>query len=238
MSPRESPVPLHASPVYPGESPRDARLVRGKHWCSSRDIDRRDGVGGGANVVPENRSPASETPGMSRPFREESLLRTTKFRVVRKAYLDEPEELSRYVIRHHGAVGILPMLADGRIVMIRNYRAAVDEWLLEIPAGTMTPGEAPAQTAHRELEEETGYTAGRMVKLVEFLPSPGISDERMTLYWAGDLVPGQARPEADERLEVAILSRDEALTALASGTVRDAKTIIALLWLETGRVPG
>lgn len=172
---------------------------------------------------------------MSRPFHEESLLRTTKFEVLRKTYPDEPQGLSRYVIRHHGAVGILPILPDGRIVMIRNYRVTVNEWLLEIPAGTMVPGESPERTAHRELEEETGYTAGRMVRLTEFLPSPGISDERMTLYLAGDLVPGRARPEADEKLEVAILTQDEALAALASGAVRDAKTMIALLWLETGR---
>ncbi|NMC20456.1 MAG: NUDIX hydrolase, partial [Thermogutta sp.] len=152
---------------------------------------------------------------------------------MRKSYVDEPEGLSRYVIRHHGAVGILPVLADGRIVMIRNYRAAVDEWLLEIPAGTMAPGESPDRTAHRELEEETGYTAGRMLKLAEFFPSPGISDERMTLYLAGDLVPGQARPEADEEIEVAVLTQAEALAALAAGTVRDAKTMIALLWLES-----
>ncbi len=173
---------------------------------------------------------------MSRPLHEESLLRTTKFEVLRKTYPDEPQGLSRFVIRHHGAVGILPILPDGRIVMIRNYRFTVDEWLLEIPAGTMVPGESPDRTAHRELEEETGYTAGRMVRLTEFLPSPGISDERMTLYLARDLVPGRASPEADEKLEVAILAKDEALAALASGAVRDAKTMIALLWLETGRV--
>ncbi len=173
---------------------------------------------------------------MSRPLHEESLLRTTKFEVLRKTYPDEPQGLSRFVIRHHGAVGILPILPDGRIVMIRNYRFTVDEWLLEIPAGTMVPGESPDRTAHRELEEETGYTAGRMVRLTEFLPSPGISDERMTLYLARDLVPGRASPEADEKLEVAILAKDEALAALTSGAVRDAKTMIALLWLETGRV--
>lgn len=174
---------------------------------------------------------------MTRPFREESLLHTPKFDVVRKTYPGDPEGLSRYVIRHHGAVGILPILKDGRIVMIRNHRAAVDAWLLEIPAGTMVPGEAPEQTARRELEEETGYRAERMVKLAEFFPSPGISDERMTLYLAANLVPGKPRPEADERIEVVLLSQDEALAALASGAVRDAKTMIALLWLETGRVP-
>ncbi len=174
---------------------------------------------------------------MSRLYREEALLRTPKFHVTRKTYLDESGGPSRYVIRHPGAVGILPILPDGRIVMIRNCRPAIEEWLLEIPAGTAAPGESPEQTAFRELEEETGYTAHRLQKLLDFLPSPGVSDERMTLFLARELVPGPARPEADEQIELAPLSQEEAMSALESGTIRDAKTLIALLCLQTGRVP-
>ena len=108
----------------------------------------------------------------------------------------------------------------------------MDATLLEIPAGTLEPPEPPDQAAIRELEEETGYRAGRWTRLLEFYPSPGTLSERTTLYLAEELVPGTMRPEADEELEPLVVTWEQVLSWVLDGTIRDAKTIIAVLWWE------
>ena len=96
----------------------------------------------------------------------------------------------REVVRHPGAVVILPLLDDGRICFVRNYRVAVEQTLIELPAGTLEPDEDPAETALRELAEETGYRAGRIEHLLTFCMSPGILDEQMHLYLAEAVAAG------------------------------------------------
>jgi ADP-ribose pyrophosphatase len=114
----------------------------------------------------------------------------------------------------------------------------VGETLWEVPAGTLEPGEPPDQAAVRELAEETGYTAASWRKLAEFYPSPGVLSERTHLYLATDLTPGTMRPEPGESLEPHRIAWDEAVRWALDGTIRDAKTLAALLLWEHMRVGG
>jgi ADP-ribose pyrophosphatase len=135
----------------------------------------------------------------------------------------------REVVRHPGAVVILPLLDDGRICFVQNYRVAVEQTLIELPAGTLEPGEDAAETARRELAEETGYRAGHIERLLTFCMSPGILDERMHLYLAGDLRPGPMALEAGEDIQPLVRSWEESLEMMRRGEIHDAKTLVALL---------
>jgi ADP-ribose pyrophosphatase len=145
--------------------------------------------------------------------------------------LSTGQVVRRDVVLHPGAVVILPLLADGSVVLLRNRRPATGETLLEVPAGTLEPGEAPEVAAVRELAEETGYSAGRWRKLHEFYPSPGVLSERMFLFVAQDLTPGPMHLDAGEEIEPHVVAWDQALTWALDGTIRDGKTLVAiLLW--------
>jgi ADP-ribose pyrophosphatase len=131
-------------------------------------------------------------------------------------------------VAHPGAVGIVPLMTDGSVVMVRQYRHAVRGVLLEIPAGKLDTGEPPLATAQRELAEEAGLKAGEMIKLSEFYNSPGYSDECFHIYLARDLSEEQGESEPDEFLEVERVSLAGALEMVSSGDIRDAKSIIGL----------
>jgi ADP-ribose pyrophosphatase len=139
----------------------------------------------------------------------------------------------RDVVRHPGAVVILPLLEDGRICFVRNYRVAVDQTLIELPAGTLEPDEDPAETARRELAEETGYRAGHIEHLLTFCMSPGILDERMYLFLARDLTPGAMALEPGEDLEPMLCTWEESLAMSQRGDIRDAKTLVGLLYYHS-----
>ena len=139
----------------------------------------------------------------------------------------------REVVRHPGAVVILPLLDDGRVCFVKNYRVAVKETLIELPAGTLEPNEDPAATAIRELAEETGYRAGHMRHLITFCMSPGILDEQMHLFLAEALQPGPMALEAGEDIQVLECTWEEALAMSRQGEIRDAKTLVALLYYHT-----
>lgn len=139
------------------------------------------------------------------------------------------ETIRRDLILHPGAVVILPVLDRDHVCLLRNFRFVLDETLWEVPAGTLEPGEAVAKAAERELAEETGYTAARWRSLGLYYPSPGVLDERMHLFVAEGLTPGTARPEADEQLEPVTVPWAEALKMCFDGTIRDLKTVTALL---------
>ncbi|MFH1151327.1 MAG: NUDIX hydrolase [Actinomycetota bacterium] len=129
---------------------------------------------------------------------------------------------------HPGAVGMVPLLEDGTVLMLRQYRHAVRGVLLEIPAGKLDRGETPLECAVRELAEEVGRKADRMVELAEFYNSPGYSDERFYLYLATGLSEAHAHAEDDEFLLSAPLHIGDAADLIASGVIRDAKSIIGL----------
>ncbi len=134
----------------------------------------------------------------------------------------------REVVVHRGAVALLPILDDGRICLIKNFRYTIGKTLIEVPAGTIDADEPPEVTAPRELTEETGYTAGRIEKVAEWYVSPGVMNERMFLFVCRDLVAGERELELDEQLETLIVTWDEAFAMIADGRIEDAKTILAL----------
>lgn len=134
----------------------------------------------------------------------------------------------RDVVRHPGAVVLLPILEDGRIIMIENTRPTVRETLLELPAGTREPQESAIETAHRELIEETGYSADKLEPIHEFYSAPGISDELMHLYRATGLTEGTPDREATERIVNRIATPSEIRQWIADGRIRDAKTLVGL----------
>ena len=141
------------------------------------------------------------------------------------------EPIRRDMILHPGAVVILPVIDRDHVCLLRNYRFVIGETLWECPAGTLEPGEPIEDAAVRELAEETGYVAGRWQKLGYFYASPGVLDEKLHTFVALDLTPGPARPEADEQLEPHVVKWSDALKMALDGTIKDAKTVTAiLLW--------
>jgi len=144
--------------------------------------------------------------------------------------------LKRDVVRHPGAVAIVPILPDGRLVLVRNFRVAVSQWVLELCAGKLEAGEDPTAAARRELEEETGHSAETIESMGTFYTSPGFTDERMHLFEARGLSVVPQRLERGERIEVVILSVDETLQRVDSGEIEDGKTLAGLLrWLRRRR---
>lgn len=136
----------------------------------------------------------------------------------------------RETITHPGAVVIVPLLDDHRIIFVRQYRRAVERELLELPAGTLSPGERRETCAKRELEEETGWQAGRLRRLGQFYAAPGFVSEQMTLFLAHRLQRTKAHPEPDELVRPVILSLPSAMAHIRSGAICDAKTIIGVLF--------
>ncbi len=137
----------------------------------------------------------------------------------------------RDVVRHPGAVTVVAVKDDCTMVLVRNRRVAVERWLVEFCAGKLERGEDPHRAAARELEEETGYAAGTLVKLGAFFTSPGFADEIMHVFLATGLRPVPQRLEPGEELEVVEMRPDALATQIAAGRVTDGKTLGAyLLW--------
>ncbi|MBB5057866.1 ADP-ribose pyrophosphatase [Granulicella aggregans] len=164
-----------------------------------------------------------------------------KGRVI-NVYKDTVEEANglifkRDVIRHNGSVVVLAIdesanPKDPIIILERQYRHAVGEFLLELPAGRIEPNEPPLAAAKREMIEETGYRAKSWKLLTKYFASPGFLGESMHIYLARDIRPGEAQPEADEQIEILQMPLSEALKLIASGKIHDGKTLIGLLLLQ------
>ena len=154
---------------------------------------------------------------------------------LRRDEVVEPSGLraTREVITHPGSVVVLPVLPDGRIVMIRQYRHATRQYLWELVAGRKEPEETPKQGAARELLEETGYRAKRYKVFLDVFPSPGFLEERMYLLLAEGLTAGEAQPEEDEKIEVRPFKLKELKQMIKSGRLRDAKSIGGILYYLT-----
>ena len=165
---------------------------------------------------------------------EKILLETSRFNVVERLVDTGPDSpaVAKQVILHPGAVTIVPLLENNRVCLIKNYRVAVNQTLIELPAGTIDPNEPPATTAVRELQEETGYLANQWQELPAFYMSPGILNERMYAYVATDLQPGPPAREAGEQIENLIVDWSEAIDMIDRGEIQDAKTIVALLMCD------
>ena len=151
---------------------------------------------------------------------------------VRRDRVSEPGGVIavRDIVVHPGSVVVLPIFPGGTLLLIRQYRHAARAFLWELVAGRVDAGESPVQAAYRELVEETGYTARRLRKLLEIFPSPGFVSERMWIFSASGLTRGAASPEDDERIIARRFSLAAAEQMIRRGTLRDAKSIAAILF--------
>jgi ADP-ribose pyrophosphatase len=163
---------------------------------------------------------------------------------IRRDEVIEPSGVrtTREVITHPGSVVVLPVLPDGRILMIRQYRHAAHQYLWELVAGRIDAGESPREAAVRELIEETGYRASRFRIFLDVFPTPGFLEERMFILLAEGLTAGEAEPEEDEKIFSRAFSFKQLEEMIRTGKLRDAKSIAGILFylrfLVTGkRVP-
>ncbi len=159
----------------------------------------------------------------------EILLKGRAF-AIRRDRLKTPDgrETKFDIIEHHGSVVILPVDQDNNLLFVRQYRHAAGDDLLELPAGTLEPGEDPAHCAAREIREETGFAAGRMEKIGQFYLAPGYSTEFMLVFLARDLEHDPLEADADEFLSVEKIPLAEAIQMAERGEVPDAKSLAAL----------
>jgi ADP-ribose pyrophosphatase len=141
---------------------------------------------------------------------------------------DDGQEMEMELVSHPGAAAVVPLLDNGRVVLIRQYRYTVDKYIWEIPAGRFNDREDSLSCAAREMEEEVGYRAGKILKLGSILTTPGFSDERIDIFLAKDLVKAERHLDPDEFIDVEDVTLDEALEMIARGEIEDSKTLIAL----------
>jgi ADP-ribose pyrophosphatase len=151
---------------------------------------------------------------------------------IRRDELVEPGGVrtTREMITHSGSVVVLPVLPDGRVLLIRQYRHAARQFLWELVAGRVDEGESPRKAAARELIEETGYRAKRFRIFMDFFPSPGFLEEKMFILLAEGLTEGIAQPEEDEKIENRAYEREELEQMIQKRIIRDGKTIAGLLY--------
>jgi ADP-ribose pyrophosphatase len=154
---------------------------------------------------------------------------------VDRVTLPSGHTLDMEIVRHPGSVVLLPVPEPGRIILIRQYRYAIDRWIWELPAGTLKPGEDPAAAAARECEEEIGLAPGRVTRLRGYYPTPGFCDEEMVYCRCEDLQPpapdSTVRKDEDEDIEPRTFGLAEARALIASGEIVDLKTLAGLALL-------
>lgn len=142
---------------------------------------------------------------------------------------EDGRHYSREVVEHGQVVAMVPIDADGGVLLVRQYRAPAQEVLLEIPAGGVEPGESLEEAVQRELQEETGQQAGRLERLCGFYPSPGFCSEFIHVFLASDLSSGRLPRDEEEAIVVERMPLKAALAKVAAGEIRDGKSIIGLL---------
>ena len=132
-------------------------------------------------------------------------------------------------IHHNGAAAVIPVMNDGRLIMVRQYRQAPERTTLEIPAGGVDKGESKATAALRELEEETGYRSEHIYHLFDMYPAPAYSDELIGIYYATNLIPTQQHFDEDECVELEYYTLDELVEMIVAGKIQDSKTVAGIL---------
>lgn len=205
----------------PEQFPADRRF-RTLHACFYEARCRRSLNDGGMN----------ETPHL---LRSREIYKGRIFTVRVDTIEDDGKERNLDIVQHPGSVAIIPILDDGHVVLVRQYRHATERAMWEIPAGTAETGEEPEAGARRELREETGYTADSIELVCGVYPTPGYCTERVWIYAARGLHAGPQVLEEDEHIELRVVSLDEALAMQASTQIIDMKTVLSLLWLATLR---
>ncbi|ENL6235115.1 NUDIX hydrolase [Staphylococcus pseudintermedius] len=144
-----------------------------------------------------------------------------------KVSLPNNETAYREVVKHNGAVAICALTPDQQVILVKQYRKALEQELLEIPAGKLEPGEDRESAAMRELEEETGYKAKKLTLIGQVYGTPGFSNEKISVYFADNLVEGKVNLDEDEFVEKVLYSLDDVKKAVEARTIEDAKTFIA-----------
>jgi len=153
--------------------------------------------------------------------------------IVDEIEYDSGNKSSRQIAEHPGGAVVLPLLDDGRIIFVHQYRYPLKEYLYELPAGKLEPNESPEVCAKRELEEETGYEAGRLEKLIAIFTSPGFSDEKLHIYLARNLRAGKQKLEEGELgLTLKYIPVKEAFHMVKTNEIVDAKSIVGLFFLS------
>jgi ADP-ribose pyrophosphatase len=185
----------------------------------------------GRNIL-QTKPAGAELPTKRAQILKSEVLYQGKVFSLRRDTVIEPGgvQVERDIIEHPGSVVVLPIFKDGRILLIRQYRHSVGEFLWELVAGRKEPNESPVAAARRELIEETGYTATRLRKMMRIVPTPGFVNEWMWIFAAEGLAQGEAQPEEDEKITPRIFSLKQAEMMIERGALRDAKSICGILY--------
>jgi ADP-ribose pyrophosphatase len=149
-------------------------------------------------------------------------------KVVRRFEKERPQSFFE-MVKHPGSAAIVALTEKGKLLLVNQYREATGEFLLEIPAGKLEPGERPETCAYRELEEETGYRAGSLEELCSMFMTPGYCDEKIHIFAAADLAPSVTSPDEDEILAPVEVELNEAMRMIDDGRIQDAKTVAGIL---------
>lgn len=176
---------------------------------------------------------------MKNQFEEKTISRKPIFKghvievEVQEVELPNGNHSQRELVHHNGAVAIIAFTPENKLVLVRQYRKALEKAIAEIPAGKLEPGEDPLDSAKRELAEETGITANKWSKLISFYTSPGFANELVHIYLAEDLNQGEAYPDDDEFVERLNVTLDEARQMISNEDIHDAKTAYAVQYMMT-----
>lgn len=212
---------------------KNAQSVNKKGGAINRGIeDARSEQGVTPSPKAETAENEAATAGRKAVTLSSQVIYTGKVFGIRRDEVIEPSGVrtTREMITHPGSVVVLPVLPDGRVLLIQQYRYAARQYLWELVAGRIDEGETPLQAAERELKEETGYRAKHLKIFLELFPTPGFLEEKMFLLLAEGLTPGEATPEDDEKIISRAYKRKQIENMLQKKELRDAKTIAGLLY--------
>jgi len=156
--------------------------------------------------------------------------------ILKQARMPNGRVTTREIIDHGDVIMVAPILNNGKIIIVKQYRLAAQKITLELPAGRMDPGETSTESVHRELREETGYIAKKLKKLISFYPAIGYSTEKIHFFVARNLTQKDPDPDEDEFIDVIKLSLPQALKKVESGEIVDSKSILGILYLAQHKI--